>query len=409
MSISTDVTAPTTDVESAAEVDPANTAAPRPAGRVGRVLGWVFVVVLLLGLALVSLRFVTTAPSLSGGLNPESPGPAGAKAITELVRQQNVQVEVSRNRISAAASVGGDTTLVLTDPYSLSDDAVRELIGSADRVVLLSSSSRMLNLLDLGTTALTAGESITARCDLAEFSQVGEIQAVRMFTPAAGATACFTNAEGDAAVLRGDYEGTVVTIVEASRLLSNDALAQNGNAALGLALLAQTDHIVWYIPSFGDGDVQGAGQEQLGDFTPGWVTPAILLALFAALAAMLWRGRRFGPLVAETLPVTVRASETMQGRARLTALAADAPHAAAAIRTGTRTRLATRLALSPRATAQEVSDAASDRLQVPRGSLYDLLDGPDPASDRDLIDLARKLSELETAVERTVHTEGNRP
>ncbi len=35
------------------------------------------------------------------------------------------------------------------------------------------------------------------------------------------------------------------------------------------------------------------------------------------IAAAFWRGRRFGPLVVENLPVTVRASETMLGRARL--------------------------------------------------------------------------------------------
>ena len=31
----------------------------------------------------------------------------------------------------------------------------------------------------------------------------------------------------------------------------------------------------------------------------------------------LWKGRRLGPLVAEQLPVVVRASETVEGRGRL--------------------------------------------------------------------------------------------
>ncbi len=37
----------------------------------------------------------------------------------------------------------------------------------------------------------------------------------------------------------------------------------------------------------------------------------------ALLLAALWRARRLGPLVTERLPVVVRASETVEGHARL--------------------------------------------------------------------------------------------
>lgn len=390
------------------QTPPASTAAPRPRGRTGRILGWVFVIALLIGIALLATRFVAAAPELGGTLNPESPGPSGAKALAEIVRQQGTDIEITRSRTQAEAMIGTDTTLVLTDPLALSDEAALQLVESAERVVILTSSSRMLRLLDLGETVFNA-DTVDAQCDLPEFSRVGDIDATRLFTPAAGVDGCFRDSAGDAAVLRTSQEGRTLTLLEGGSLLSNEHLAENGNAALGLALLAQTDHVVWYVPSFQDTDRSDDAPDTLGTLTPDWVTPAILLLLLAGLAAIWWRGRRFGALVAESLPVTVRASETMHGRARLTAKAADAPHAAEAIRAGTQTRLATRLALSPRATAQEVADAASDRLGVPRGSLYDLLGGPLPQSDRDLIDLARKLAELETAVENTVHTERNRP
>jgi hypothetical protein len=137
----------------------------------------------------------------------------------------------------------------------------------------------------------------------------------------------------------------------------------------------------------------------LGSLTPEWVTPAILLLLTAGIAAAVWRGQRFGPLVAETLPVTVRASETMHGRARLTAKAADAAHAGAALREGAQRRLARRLGLAAHAGADEVADAASDRLRIPRGTLQALLTGPLPVDDAALVALARQLDELETAVD----------
>lgn len=387
--------------------DAGSTAAPRPPGRRASIVGWLVVIGLLVGIAVLSLRLVTTAPPLDGVLNPESPAPGGAKAMAELVRQQGVDVEVVRSRTAAAAAVEPGSTLVLTDPVALSDDAVLSLIGGADRVVLLSTSTRMLDLLDLGTSG-GGLSTVEPRCDRPEFAETGGVAAARMFTPADDVEACFRDTSGSAALLLADRDGARVSFIEASRMLSNRHLAEGGNAALGLALLAQSDHVVWYIGSFGDGDRTGDASDTLGDLTPTWVTPAILLLLLAGVAAIWWRGARFGPLVAESLPVTVRASETMHGRARLTAKAADAAHAADAIRAGTRARLAQRLALSPRATAVEVADAASDRLGIPRGSLHDLLGGGAPADDRELVELARRLAELETAVD-TAHTERTRP
>src|SRR5690606_39914655 len=120
-------------------------AAARPRGRGRRVLGWVFVIMLLIGIVLISMRFVATSPDLSGNLSPESPGPAGAKALAEVVRDQGVEIEATRSRAAAAAALRtGGGTLVMTDPLALSDEAATELADAADRTVLLTSSARML-------------------------------------------------------------------------------------------------------------------------------------------------------------------------------------------------------------------------------------------------------------------------
>ncbi|UWF78207.1 MULTISPECIES: DUF4350 domain-containing protein [Microbacterium] len=397
------------DAGSAASVPAiaASTAVGPPRGRGRRLLGWLFVLLLLLGVALVSLRFTATAPTIGGMLNPDGRNPQGARALAEILRQQDIEVTVARTRAEVRDALRPDSTLAMTDPYPLSDEAVQELIQPADRVVFLSTSARLLELTGLGEDAFGAPQTVDAGCDLAEFARVGEIAPDRMFRPAPGVAGCFADADGDAAVLVADDPR--IAVVEGRRLFDNEHLAENGNAALGLALLGQTGHVVWYVPSFEDSDRVGDPEETLGSLTPEWVTPAIVLLALAALAAIAWRGRRFGPLVTESLPVTVRASETMHGRARLTARAGDAAHAAEAIRTGTVLRLGRRLGLSARASAVEVADAASDRLRVPRGSLHQLLAGPPPAGDADLVDLARKLAELEAAVDAAVHTERNVP
>ncbi|WP_298868087.1 DUF4350 domain-containing protein [uncultured Microbacterium sp.] len=386
----------------------ASTASAPPAGRRGRILGWTIVIVLVLGVVLLTTRLPMIGADMSGTLSPSNPGPSGAKALAELARDQGVDITETRSRVEAASMLGPDATLVLTDPYTLSDDGVRTLLERADRVVLLTSSARMLRLLKLGTDAWDGGAEVEASCSVPEFARVGGIEPQRAFVPARGVDGCF--GDDSSAVLRSTADGRTITLVEGTELFSNGHLAENGNAALGLALIAQQPQVVWYVPDFADSDISSA-QKTLGDLSPGWLTPAILLLMLAGVAAIWWRGRRFGPLVAEALPVTVRASETMQGRARLTAKAADAPHAGSAIRSGTLSRLAARLALGPRSRVEEVADAASDRLGVPRTALYDLLGGQAPQDDRELVELARRLSELETAVEQSIHaarTERNR-
>lgn len=379
-----------------------STAAPRPDRR-RAILGWVLLIALVLAVAAVSLRVAATAPADRGGLDPESRDEAGALALAEILRDQGVAVDVFRSRTDARAAIDDDTTLVMTNPFTLTDAARDELTSPADRVVYLSAGSHLLEELEMGETSPLGPASASAGCTVEEFARVGEIRPDRYFSPAAGVTPCFGDGEA-AAVLVADSDGPHRSVVDGSRLFSNAYLAEDGNAALGLALLGQTERVVWYVPSFADTDIEGESPDTLGDLTPSWMTPAILLLLLAGVAAAVWRGRRFGPLVAETLPVTVRASETMHGRARLTAKAGDSAHAAAAILDGTRRRLARRLGLSERASADELADAAADRLRIPRGTLQSLLAGPLPSDDAGLVELARRLDDLERAVETSAHS-----
>ena len=64
------------------------------------------------------------------------------------------------------------------------------------------------------------------------------------------------------------------------------------------------------------------------------------MLVLVALGAVFWRSRRVGPLVVENLPVVVRASETMEGRARLYERSNSRLHALDALRVGTVARLA---------------------------------------------------------------------
>lgn len=377
---------------------PAPSTAERRPRRIRALIAWLVIAALVVAVAFVAMSVSASAPGRQGALDPESRSDAGALALAEILRDQGVEVQVFRSRVQASAAIDDRTTLVMANPYTLSDDAITELVDPADRVVFLSSSTHLLDVLDIGASAPGSISAAAPDCSIAEFAEVGEIRPDRLFSPADGVTACFGEEDG-AAVLVDDRSDRRHVVVEGSKLFNNAFLAENGNAALALALLGQSDRVVWYVPSFDDSDIEGEQVDTLGSLTPPWLTPVILLLLLSGLAAAIWRGQRFGPLVAETLPVTVRASETMHGRARLTAKAGDAAHAATALREGTHRRLAQRLGLAVQANADEVADAASDRLRAPRGTLQTLLAGELPHDDAGLIDLARRLSELEQAVE----------
>lgn len=383
--------------------------AVRETGRLRSVLGWLALAVAVIVFVFVIAALSFSAPDSRGALDPESAKDSGTLALAEVLRDQGIEISVTRTRTDATAAIDAGTTLVMSDPYTLSDEAVRELVGPSERTVFLSSSSRLLRLFDLGENAAPpASGALPAGCAAPELADVGSVQPDRFFSPADGVTGCFGD-DATAGLLLSDRDGVRTALLEGASLLSNEHLAENGNAALGLALLGQTERVIWYVPSFADTDIEAQSADSLATLTPEWVTPVILLLLLTGIVAGIARGQRFGPLVTETLPVTVRASETMHGRARLTAKAGDSAHAAAALREGSLRRLGARLGLSARSTAEEVADAASDRLRIPRGSLYPLLAGPLPQNDSELTDNARRLAELETAVDAAVHVERNTP
>ena len=95
--------------------------------------------------------------------------------------------------------------------------------------------------------------------------------------------------------------------------------------------------MIWYAPQQREG-ASDAGVAP-SDLIPPWVRwVTIQLCLAIALLAM-WPVIRLGPLVAERLPVVVRASETVEGRGRLyrSRRASDCP--ADALRTATLQRM----------------------------------------------------------------------
>ena len=121
-------------------------------------------------------------------------------------------------------------------------------------------------------------------------------------------------------------------------------------------------------------------------------------AVVVVLLLAMWQGRRLGPLVAEKLPVVVRASETVEGRARLYRSRRARDRAAQALRTATLQRLSPRLGLGPNAAPPSVVAAVAARCTVGEQVVQHTLFGPPPQTDDDLLHLAHALDDIERQV-----------
>jgi hypothetical protein len=351
-------------------------------------------VIALVALAAGVLIGVLTAPGPPGFLDPTSPDQQGSRAIATLVRQQGVEVEVVRT--AADARVPAGTTLLVPFPDRLAPAQLDAVRAAGADLVLVAPGPEVLGALAPGVETTARNGPVDVRepgCALPAAERAGAVTLGGDGYRADGATACYATAQGAALVQVGGPR--TVTVLGSSDVLENASLADEGNAALALGLLATHPRLAWFLPE-PEGPPVDAERSLLDLVPPGWLWGAGQLAVAAVLLA-LWRARRLGPVVAEPLPVVVRSAETDEGRARLYRAAGAREHAAEVLRAAARTRLSPLLGLPVAAERAALVAAAGDRTGQP-ARVEDLLFGPAPADDAALVALAGRLDELEREV-----------
>ncbi|PPB50806.1 hypothetical protein C4K88_02735 [Arthrobacter pityocampae] len=346
-------------------------------------------------------------------LSPGNAAPPGARAVAEVLAAEGVDVERVDSYDDALASLeAGPATLFLHDPQQyLSSSQVEELIVLADRAVLAAPGERQLaglgdDFAPVGAVPLElAGDAptVAAGCTDGDATAAGTLTAGG--TAYSGAVECFPvtveDGGGDAA---GDATGGLYTtnsdgsvaVLGAPSILSNAAVTDAGNAALALRALGSSPTLVWYEPTGADVVATGEGIDPR-TLLPPWVDPLLLWLLACAVLAMLWRGRRMGPLATEPLPVVVRAAETAEGRARLYQDSRAVGHAAATLRAACLARMARRLRVDRGASAAEVIDAAARHSGRPRTDLEQRLLHL-PTTNHELVLWAQDILDLEKEI-----------
>ncbi|MEV4972729.1 DUF4350 domain-containing protein [Streptomyces scopuliridis] len=370
---------------------------------------------LVLALAILLAAGITMAALNSGDqhgrLDPRSADRFGSRAVAELLKDRGVTVEAVTTLDEATAAAGPDTTLLVTNPDLLTEHQQRSLhtatASSGGRTVLLGAGPPSVDTLAPGVRTNTPApvSARAPRCPLPAADRAGtvDIGGERYATDIADADACYMS-DGVPTLLRIRDTGTGAgdtVLLGSPDILYNDRLDQRGNASLALQLLGSRPHLVWYLPSLSDGSAAKSGGDSgfLGLIPSGWLWGVFQLFLAAVLAAV-WRARRLGPLVAERLPVAIRASESTEGRARLYRKANARDHAASSLRSATRDRLAPLLGVppadahSPDVLVPAVSARLPDTARDPRTLLF----GPAPTDDAALVRLADQLDALEREV-----------
>ncbi|WP_055695428.1 DUF4350 domain-containing protein [Streptomyces prasinopilosus] len=373
----------------------------------------------VLALALLVVAAVVIAVARSGAqhgeLDPRSADPLGSRAVAELLADRGVDTRVVTTLEEAAAAAKPDTTLLVAVPDLLTHRQQSRLhsafADSGGRTVLVSAGSASVDRLAPGVVADPAtsfGSTLDPVCSLPAARTAGSADTggIRYTTTRSDADECYPSERLATLVRVPAASGTGDTVLlGAPDILLNDRLDEHGNASLALQLLGPHPHLVWYLPSLADASAAPEeGERDFFDLLPsGWIWGTAQLFVAAALAA-LWRARRLGPLVPEKLPVAIRASETVEGRARLYRKANARDRAATALRSTTRTRLAplAGIPVSQAHTPETLLPALSTRLHGDGQAalLHDLLFGPPPGDDAALTALADRLDALEREVRR---------
>ena len=294
---------------------------------------------------------------------------------------------------------GSGATLLLYDRNGFLDRGqLQELQQAADRLVVVTP--RLGALTALGGDIRPAGvvpegvATLDPGCELEDPAAAGAVTAESAYLYQADGP-CYEPSDGLGGLYASSDDGRLV-VLGSTEVLSNGRLDEQGNAALALRTLGFSDHLVWYLPGIADVTTADA-PKTLNELAPPWV--AFLgpwLALVAVLA-MVWRGRRLGPLVFEPLPVVVKAVETAEGRARLYHDAHAVDRAADNLRAGTLVRLSRILRLGPEAEATVIVDAAARHLGRAAEETARVLEAR-PRTESELVRWAQQLDTLEKEV-----------
>jgi hypothetical protein len=362
-----------------------------------RITGWTALALAAI-VAVAVLTAVLTTSRPGGRMDPGATSPSGARALVTLLREAGVDIVVADTVEDVEKAARGDTLVLVAESGYLPADQLRRLAAvPGDRLVLEPPARAREALAGLIRTDDGGRPGGKPDCTLREANRAGIVRldgaATYLGVDGTEITRCYGGA-----LVRYRDDSRTVTVVGSADFMTNGGLLTQGNAALAMNLAGTSPRLVWFAPQ--RVPAGAGGQATIGELIPTWVGWVVIQLVVTVALLAWWRGRRLGPLVAEPLPVVVRASETVEGRARLYRSHRARDRAAAALRTAALHRITPRLGLGPNPAAAAVTSALARRCGTDPARARAILFGADPRTDDELLALAAALDEIE----RKVHT-----
>ena len=348
------------------------------------------------GLATVVAAVLLVGPPPGGvPLDPDSVAPTGLRGLREVLGELDVEVTVDVHP--------DDTAARAFLPLDRLDEPTREewraWVEDGGELIVADQASPLLDLEPVGGDQLFGRSTRMPECDL-----LGAVGAVRHgawqgFVVPDDGTGCFpVGDEGSWLVRRPRGEGTVVALGSAEPF-TNGALDAADNAVLAASLLgpAPGDRLI-VIPRDAEA---AAAQRGLVDLIHPGVWRSLALLALAVVLAVVWRGRRDGVVVRESLPPVLPSAELVRSLAGLLQRSGDRGDAAARLRRGTRRSVARVLGAPPDADPEWLAGEVVRRTDVdPEDAEVALLDRPID-DDGALVAVAAATRRLRLAIRRT--------
>lgn len=377
--------------------------------RAGRGKWWIAgIAMVLIAIAMVAL---TSKPSDYRELSTENTDDTGARAVAQILRKQGVTVRQFDRLSRVFVADPATTTLVVAGADFLSAAQVESILGYEGDVLFIGASPELTDELDAGITVTYQflPETVDAACADADATAAERMRVEYTGLQVIGASSaitCFANRSEVAGMAVVETSLGTRTIVTNPQVYENGGLLNDGNAALALRTAGHHENVAWYLADYMDPTLlTEPGKAPSVSNNPDFLPPGFGTALYAlglaALVAAVWKGRRFGPLAVEPLPVVVRASEATRGRARLYRRARAYGRATAALRAASARRIGARLGV-PRTTDREGMVAAVERATGwPATDIARALYGPAPRNEAEMMNVVDQLDRLEGEVHTT--------
>jgi len=257
-------------------------------------------------LAVLGLLAAVTGGGRTGQLDPAAYDPTGAHALATLLRDRGVAVQRTTDLPSTEVAATDRTTVFVPLPELLSDEELTAVSSLPGNLVVAAAGPRTLAGLHRAVQ-VTGTPGVAARdphCTLPVASNAGraELGGLSYEPGGDGTVGCYATSDGPTLLAVPDAQ---LVLVGSSDLFTNGHLAKQGNAALAIGLLGQTDTVIWLMPAADRAALGTRPVASPDDLLPDWVKSARLQLIGSLGVLALWRARRLGRVVPEPLPVTL--------------------------------------------------------------------------------------------------------